>query len=255
MNTDTDTDTDTAVPNGPSGADGAARFVAAQTLLTLDARHPFAGKSLIDAQDMHRTVMSGFPGWVDDGSQDPRAQMGILSTWTVDLRQARLNLVVQSSLPADWSGIPRAALAERPEPLTIDRTFRVGDRVAFRTVVNPVRSIPPPPGSPRKARGTRVPHTRPEHVKGWFARRLQPSGEPATAPDGVTRIGADTDTDRLAVRMLPRASSPAPHKGLRIARAEIKGTLTVTDPKVFVAALTQGIGHARAYSCGLILVR
>ncbi|MGW7422826.1 type I-E CRISPR-associated protein Cas6/Cse3/CasE [Streptomyces sp. NPDC054813] len=49
--------------------------------------------------------------------------------------------------------------------------------------------------------------------------------------------------------------SPVPHKGLRIARAEIKGTLTVTDPKAFVTALTHGIGHARAYSCGLILVR
>ncbi|MFF8956547.1 type I-E CRISPR-associated protein Cas6/Cse3/CasE [Streptomyces sp. NPDC014894] len=181
--------------------------------------------------------------------------MAVLSTWTVDLRQARLNLVVQSSLPADWSGVPRAALAEKPEPLTVDRTFRPGEQVAFRAVVNPVRSVPPPPGSPPKTRGTRVPHTRPEHVKGWFARRLQPAGEPAIAPDGVTRIGADADTGRIAVRMLPSVSSPAPHKGLRIARAEIKGTLTVTDPKVFVAALTQGIGHARAYGCGLILVR
>ena len=241
--------------DGPASGGEAARFVATQSLLTLDARHPFAGKCLIDAQDMHRTVMSGFPGWLDDGSPNPRAQMSVLSTWTVDLRQARLNLVVQSSLPADWSSIPRAALAEKPEPLTLDRTFRPGDQVAFRTVVNPVRSIPPPPGSPPKTRGTRVPHTRPEHVKGWFARRLQPSGESAVAPDGVTRIGADTDIDRLSVRMLPRVSSPSPHKGLRIARAEIKGTLTVTVPKTFVAALTQGIGHARAYSCGLILVR
>ncbi|MFJ7278959.1 type I-E CRISPR-associated protein Cas6/Cse3/CasE [Kitasatospora sp. NPDC098663] len=245
----------TSTPNVPSGAAGAARFVAAQTLLTLDSRHPFISKMLIDAQDMHRTVMSGFLGWLDDGSPDPRAQMGVLSTWTVDLRQARLNLVVQSSLPADWSSIPRTALAEKPEPLTVDRTFRVGDQVAFRTVINPVRSIPAPPGSSPKARGTRVPHTHPEHVKNWFASRLQALGEPAVAPNGVTRIGAETDTDRIAVRMLPTVSSPAPHKGLRINRAEIKGTLTVTDPRTFVTALTQGIGHARAYSCGLILVR
>ncbi|MFJ4687511.1 type I-E CRISPR-associated protein Cas6/Cse3/CasE [Streptomyces sp. NPDC088789] len=232
-----------------------ARFVAAQTLLTLDARHPYAGKSLIDAQDMHRTVMSGFPDRPDDGGPDPRARMGVLSTWTVDLHRARLHLVVQASVPADWSGIPRAALAEAPEILTVDRTFRAGDRVDFRTVVNPVRSIPPPPGSPPRTRGTRVPHTRPDHVKRWFERRLQPPGEPAVAPDGVTRIGADTDPTRLAVRMLPRVSSPAPHKGLRIARAEIKGNLTVTDPQTFVATLTQGLGHARAYSCGLILIR
>jgi CRISPR system Cascade subunit CasE len=247
--------TTTSASHAPSDRGGAARFVASQTLMTLDARHPFAGKSLIDAQDMHRTVMSGFAGWLDDGSPDARSQMGVLSTWTVDLRKAQLNLVVQSSVPADWSRIPRAALAEPPNVLTVDRTFRTGDRVDFRTVVNPVRSTPPPRGEQPTKRGDRVAHTRPEHVKGWFARRLQPLGEPAVAPDGVTRIGADADLERLAVRMLPKVSSPAPHKGLRIARAEIKGTLTVTDPKTFVAALAQGIGHARAYSCGLILVR
>ncbi|MEW1722313.1 type I-E CRISPR-associated protein Cas6/Cse3/CasE [Streptomyces sp. NPDC093109] len=247
--------TPTTPPTTPVPPATTARFVATHTLLALDARHPYAAKSLIDAQDMHRTVMSGFKGWVDDGSRDARSQMGVLSTWTVDLRRAQLSLVVQSGVPGDWSGVPRAALAEKPHTLTIDRTFRTGDKVDFRAVVNPVRSRPPAPGSPEKTRGVRVAHTTPEHVKTWFARRLQPLGEPAVAPDGVTRIGADADTDRLALRMLPKVSSPAPHKGLRIARAEIKGTLTVTDPGVFVAALARGIGHARAYSCGLILVR
>ncbi|WP_328594325.1 type I-E CRISPR-associated protein Cas6/Cse3/CasE [Actinomadura macrotermitis] len=246
--------TPATTPHAPSGPGGAARFVTTQTLLTLDARHPFVAKSLIDAQDMHRNVMSGFVGWVDDGSSDARSQMGVLSTWVVDLRQAQVNLVVQSSVSADWSRIPRGALVEAPETLTIDRTFRVDDRVTFRTVVNPVRNVPPAPGSPPKTRGIRIPHTHPEHVKRWFSRRLQPIGEPAVGPDGITRIGADTDTERLALRLLPRVSSSTTHKGLRITRAEIKGTLTVTDPKAFVAALTQGIGHARAYSCGLILI-
>lgn len=231
-----------------------ARFVTTHSLLTLDARHPFAAKSLIDAQDMHRTVMSGFQGWVEEGSRDARSQMSILSAWTLDLRQARLTLVVQASIPADWSRIPSAALVDKPNTLTIDRTFRTGEQLDFRTTVNPVRSRPPAPGS-AGSRGVRVGHKRPEHVKGWFARRLQPVGEPAVAPDGVTRIGADADLDRLALRMLPKISSQAPHRGLSIARAEIRGTLTITDPQAFVASLTRGIGHARAYSCGLLLVR
>ncbi|WP_412076007.1 type I-E CRISPR-associated protein Cas6/Cse3/CasE [Streptomyces xanthophaeus] len=50
-------------------------------------------------------------------------------------------------------------------------------------------------------------------------------------------------------------SSPVPHKGLRIARAEIRGSLTVTDPEALVTALSNGLGHARAYSCGLVLTR
>lgn len=240
----------------PPGASPRARFVTTHTLLTLDARHPFVAKSLLDAQDMHRTVMSGFRGWAEEGSSDARSQMGVLSTWTIDLRKAQLSLVVQSGVPGDWSPIPRAALAEEPHTLTIDRTFRAGEELAFRTVVNPVHSRPQPSSSPsEKVRGARVAHNRPDHIKTWFARRLQPIGEPAVAPDGVTRIGAVADTNRLALRVLPKVSSTTAHKGLRIARAEIKGTFTITDPQVFVAALTRGIGHARAYSCGLILVR
>lgn len=240
----------------PPGARPGARFVTTHTLLTLDARHPFVAKSLLDAQDMHRTVMCGFRGWVEEGSGDARSQMGVLSTWTVDLRKAQLSLVVQSGVPGDWSPVPRAALVEKPHTLTIDRTFRIGEELAFRTVVNPVHSRPQPSSSPeKKVRGTRVAHNRPDHIKTWFARRLQPIGEPAIAPDGVTRIGAIVDTDRLALRVLPNVSSTSAHKGLRIARAEIKGTLTITDPQVFVTALTRGVGHARAYSCGLILVR
>ncbi|MFI6644931.1 type I-E CRISPR-associated protein Cas6/Cse3/CasE [Streptomyces sp. NPDC050504] len=235
--------------NEPRAA--SARFVATHTLLTLNAKDPFVAKSLIDAQDMHRTVMSGFRGWVDDGSRDARSQMGVLSAWSLNLREARLSLVVQSQLPGDWSRLPRGAVAEETRTLTLDRTFGVGETVDFRTVVNPVRSVPQGPDK----RGKIVAHTRPDHVKSWFARRLQPVGEPPVAFDGLTRLGADADPDHLGVRMLPRVSSPAPHKGLRIARAEIRGKLTVTDPETFVGVLTRGIGHGRAYGCGLLLVR
>ncbi|MER5769110.1 type I-E CRISPR-associated protein Cas6/Cse3/CasE [Streptomyces sp. NPDC001985] len=233
----------------------AARFVATHSVLTLDARHPYAAKSLIDAQDMHRTVMNGFRGWVDNGSRDARAQMGVLSTWSVDLRAAVLVLVVQSRVPGDWSAVPRAALTGRPRVITVDRTFRAGDSLTFRTVVNPTHSRPVSGANGARARGKRVAHTRPDHVRNWFARRLQADGEPRSAPDGLVRIGATADPEDLGVRMLPTVTSPAPHQGLLIARAEIRGTLTVTDPAALVEALTHGIGHARAYGCGLLLTR
>ncbi|AXG78655.1 type I-E CRISPR-associated protein Cas6/Cse3/CasE [Streptomyces paludis] len=243
----------TTRPTAPSAT---ARFVATHSVLTLDARHPYAAKSLVDAQDMHRTVMSGFRGWVDNGSRDARAQMGVLSTWSVDLKRASLVLVVQSGVPGDWSRVPRAALLDEPHTLTVDRTFRVGDTLDFRTVVHPTHSKSPAGGSAdAKVRGVRVAHTRPDHVKNWFLRRLQAEGEPPAEESGLARVGATADPAALAVRMLPTVSSPAPHKGLRIIRAEIRGSLTVTDPATLVAALTRGIGHARAYSCGLILVR
>ncbi|MFK0050011.1 type I-E CRISPR-associated protein Cas6/Cse3/CasE [Streptomyces sp. NPDC090741] len=233
----------------------AARFVATHSVLTLDARHPFAAKSLVDAQEMHRTVMSGFRGWVADGEADARAQMGVLSTWSVDLKAAALVIVVQSRVPGDWSRIPQAAMTSRPRIITVDRTFRVGDVMEFRTVVNPVRSVPTEAPASEKVRGKRVAHTRPEHVKEWFVRRLQPEGEPRSGPKGTVRIGATADEGALAVRMLPTVSSAGSHKGLRIVRAELRGKLTVTDPQALADTLAEGIGHGRAYSCGLLLTR
>ncbi|MFC5719194.1 type I-E CRISPR-associated protein Cas6/Cse3/CasE [Streptomyces gamaensis] len=220
-----------------------SRFVATHSVLTLDARHPYAAKSLVDAQEMHRTVMSGFCAWIEDGSPDARSQAGVLSTWSVDLKQALLVLVVQSRVPGDWGRVPRAALAEDPYIITVDRTFRAGEVVKFRTVVNPTFSKPAAGAAGKRPRGHRVAHTRPEHVKSWFQRRLD------------THIGATADASAVAVRMLPAVSSATAHKGLKIGRAEIRGSLTVTDPRRFVTALSDGIGHARAYSCGLILTR
>ncbi|MET9220540.1 type I-E CRISPR-associated protein Cas6/Cse3/CasE [Streptomyces sp. NPDC003300] len=233
----------------------AARFVATHSVLTMDARHPYTAKSLVDAQDMHRTVMSGFRGWVADGDPDARAQTGVLSTWSVDLKAGALVLVVQSRVPGDWAGVPRDALTGTPRVITVDRTIRAGDSLTFRIVVNPTQSRPAGPPTPERRRGQRTAHTRPDHVRHWFARRFQQPGEPRRAPDGVARIGATAEEESLTVRMLPTVTSPAPHKGLRIARAEIRGTLTVTDPAALVDAMTQGIGHARAYGCGLLLTR
>jgi CRISPR system Cascade subunit CasE len=234
-----------------------ARFVATHSVLTLNAAHPYVAKSLADAHEMHRTVMSGFRGWVPDGEPDARSQTGVLSTWTVDLKNARLVLVVQSRVPADWSHIPGAALADKPHTLTVDRTLRTGDTVGFRTVVNPVHTRPrrDPDTGRALERGRRLAHTRPEHVKGWFTRRLQALGEPRNAPDGLPRIGATADPSTLGIRMLPTVTSASTRKGLRVVRAEIRGSLTVTDPPALAQVLTQGLGHARAYSCGLLLTR
>lgn len=241
----------------PLPSSATARFIATHTVLSLDTRHPFVAKSLVDAQDMHRTVMSGFRGWVEDGDPTARSQMGVLSTWAVDLKENALVLVVQSQVPGDWSRIPRAALTARPHTLTVDHTFRAGQTVAFRTVVNPTRNRPPAKGSDAtgRTRGARIAHTTPHHAKSWFVRRLQQPGEPRVAPDGVARIGASADPEALGVRMLPTVSSPGPHRQLRVVRAEIRGTLTVTDPATLVDTLAKGVGHARAYGCGLLLTR
>ncbi|GAB2774344.1 type I-E CRISPR-associated protein Cas6/Cse3/CasE [Streptomyces daliensis] len=234
--------------DSPQPRTATARFVATHSVLTLDARHPYVAKSLIDAQDMHRTVMSGFQGWTDDDSPDARAQMGVLSTWALDLKSAALVLVVQARVGPDWRHVPKAALREVPQLITVDRTFRDGESLGFRSVVNPTYSKHRTGPDGKAVRGRRVAHTKPDGVRKWCGRHFGDGRTPGS-------IGATADPDTISVRMLPTVSSPAPHKGLKIARAELRGSLTVTDPAVFVTALTEGVGHARAYSCGLVLTR
>lgn len=49
------------------------------------------------------------------------------------------------------------------------------------------------------------------------------------------------------------------HRGkrelIRISTVDFSGELTVTDPALFNTALLSGIGHAKAFGCGLLLVR
>lgn len=42
---------------------------------------------------------------------------------------------------------------------------------------------------------------------------------------------------------------------IRFSSLDYEGLLTVTDPELFHATLTSGIGHSRAFGCGLWLVR
>ncbi|MCP3670537.1 MAG: type I-E CRISPR-associated protein Cas6/Cse3/CasE [Gammaproteobacteria bacterium] len=44
-------------------------------------------------------------------------------------------------------------------------------------------------------------------------------------------------------------------KAIRYSTLDLKGTLSVTDPEIFTKALFQGIGPAKAFGCGLLLIR
>jgi CRISPR system Cascade subunit CasE len=235
----------------------AARFIACHSILSLDTHHPLGKRALLDPQVMHRTVMSGFYGWTEPGSRDHRAQMGVLSLWTLDLRNRTLLLVVQSQVQPDWSSIPSGALTDGIVTLPVDMPIRAGDEFTFRTVVNPTRDREIWKDTPqgRERARLRLADTTPRHARAWFAERLQPPGADPVGRAGIRRIGATGDPETMAVRILPKLTFGTTHHGARLGQAELRGTLTVTDPAAFARALTEGIGRGRAYSSGLLLVR
>jgi CRISPR system Cascade subunit CasE len=67
------------------------------------------------------------------------------------------------------------------------------------------------------------------------------------------RLGVDIDIDSL------RAEGYEQHRGkggeLRLSTVDFAGLLHVRDPEALRHALVAGVGHAKAFGCGLLLVR
>ncbi|MEU1895724.1 hypothetical protein [Streptomyces pristinaespiralis] len=79
--------------------------------------------------------------------------------------------------------------------------------------MNPVHSRPSGPPMPGRSRGHRTAHTRPDHVRNWFVRRLQPAGEPRKGPDGGLR-----DSGPGLASVDPSLRGVGPHRGAPCSR-------------------------------------
>ncbi|MBX6741041.1 MAG: type I-E CRISPR-associated protein Cas6/Cse3/CasE [Acetobacteraceae bacterium] len=158
-------------------------------------------------------------------------------------------------------------LSARP-PEDIHRLFKLemkpfapalalGDRLGFALRANPVVARPVAPGQ----RGRR-------HDVVMDALRDVPPGERAAArPEAVLgagrawlarqglvhgfRLEGEVAVDGYETVSIPRGEGPPARFGV----LDFAGVLTVQDPPRFLAALTVGFGRARAFGCGLMLIR
>ncbi|QRN79992.1 MAG: type I-E CRISPR-associated protein Cas6/Cse3/CasE [Nocardiopsis sp. BM-2018] len=114
-----------------------------------------------------------------------------------------------------------------------------------RTVRAPAADSPPrsePPSTTREAPSATVtcPRTSAPSRQSTPSSTLSPS---ATVPV------------RVSVHCSSAPGTTVARKGPRVVRSEIRGALTVTDPERLVETMGNGIGHGRAYGCGLLLTR
>jgi CRISPR system Cascade subunit CasE len=68
----------------------------------------------------------------------------------------------------------------------------------------------------------------------------------------ATRNGFEVDLNELAMDAYEPHSQD---KDLKFTTVDFSGALTVVDPQAFGAALCNGIGRAKAFGCGLLLIR
>jgi CRISPR system Cascade subunit CasE len=95
---------------------------------------------------------------------------------------------------------------------------------------------------PGAERGAARPELIAEAGRAWLAAQ----GE----RHGFTLLGAPR-VDGYVQRCIPREAGPP----VRFSTLNLEGVLEITDPQAFVAAVLRGFGKAKAWGCGLMLIR
>lgn len=161
-----------------------------------------------------------------------------------------------------------APLFEPPQIKAFAPDLAAGDRLAFALRANATRSLKTESG----ARGRRVDVVM-HALHDTPGRTALPPGTASQRPArrmGLAQDAAETwmrgqgvnsgfTLDRLEVQDYSVLALPG-HRGRREGQPQfgildLAGGLTVTDPAAFVAALASGFGRAKAFGCGLMLIR
>jgi CRISPR system Cascade subunit CasE len=209
------------------------------TRMYLNTRRRSATALLTSPQRMHAAVESAFAPAAFDRS-------AARTLWRIDKKQDSTALILASPVEPDLSHLVEQAgwrtgelWQTRPYAPLLDR-LDDGQLWRFRLVANPTYAGRQGGWDDTKPCG----HVTVKKQQEWLLdRSLKHGFSVPNGPSGTTElIIAERRTERFS-----RGSSR-----VTITVAAYEGLLRVTDPILLRAALTHGIGRAKAYGCGLI---
>lgn len=191
-----------------------------------------------NAYDIHRQLWRLFPGEArETRASGEESRQGFLFRFEEHAPGKAARLLVQSQqAPVATTGLFIIGIREfHPQP--------VADQLlAFLLTANPVKTITDAqrdakPG--KKSEKCRVPLIREEEQLQWLSRKFI----------GMAEIEAAT--------VLPHAPLyfRKGNRGGKLFTVTFEGVLRVRDSAALISLLESGIGHAKAFGCGLLLVR
>ena len=186
---------------------------------------------LRDSYAWHKVVWKAFPG--RDGS--PRDFLTRL-----DQRRDGFRLLIVSAEPParpDWC--PSDAQSWKTKP--IPDTYFSRKRYAFQLCANPTKKVASRPDGSITKNGRRVPLGKREELLEWINRKGEQGG-----------FTVDAETLRTFSRGRQYFQKKG-QQGLHTA-VEFRGILAVTDPTKFRETFTRGIGSAKAFGFGLLVI-
>jgi CRISPR system Cascade subunit CasE len=201
------------------------------TQVTLDFKTA-ARLGLRDCYDWHQKVWQAFPG--RDG--EPRTFLTRL-----DQRREGFRLLIVSPMEPtrpEWCASDPESWKTKPIP----ETYFTRRRYAFQLCANPTKKVSKerPDGSLTK-NGRRVPLGKREELADWMKRKGDQGG-----------FTVDVATLRTISRGREYFKKNG-QEGMHSA-VEFEGILTVTDPAKFHEIFTRGIGSAKAFGFGLLVI-
>jgi CRISPR system Cascade subunit CasE len=203
-----------------------------------------ARKLLSSPQAMHAAVRAAFAE--PEGYERPGAR----ALWRLDTPAIATTYLylVSPGRPdlthlVEQAGWPTTATWDTREYGPLLATLQPGQRWAFRLTANPVHSGRKTPESKETQRFGCLREAEQEQ---WLLRRAERCGfTVATQRDGRPNV-------RLHHRQAQSFKRGA--QSVTLTTATYDGILDVTDGDAFRAALVSGIGHAKAYGCGLLTI-
>lgn len=188
--------------------------------------------------NLHRQLWRLFPGEEKETrSNDEELRQGFLFRIEDSSTGRPARLLVQSRrAPEIASGLVVVGTREiQPQPIA-------GQRLAFLLTANPVKTITDAQRdakSSKKSEKCRVPLIKEEDQREWIARKLASACEIEAA------------------KVLPHAPIyfRKGNRGGKLVTATFEGVMHVRNPDILITTMENGIGPAKAFGCGLLLVR
>ena len=188
--------------------------------------------------NLHRQLWHLFPGEDRESRRnDDETRQGFLFRIESNAAGRPARLLVQSRrAPTQANGLLLVGTRE------ITPCPSVGQRLAFVLTANPVKTIIDAQRDAKAGKQSekcRVPLIKEEDQRQWLLRKLGEAGE----------------LDAINVLPHPPLYFRKGNRGGKLVTATFEGVLRVKDPNCLADSLENGIGPAKAFGCGLLLVR
>ena len=201
---------------------------------TLDRRSPSVRQCLRNAQDMHRSVMSGFGDIINDTMG---SRMGVLYRLVDSGRDIKL-YVLSPSFP-DWSSVEEKGFCiyDKPKEVSFISTDSIkGHMFGFDLLCIPSKK------EKREGKNSRriLLKTEDERAE-WLKSKAE--------QNGFSLLWAREEGGSKVMSKTSRSGVEAWHSGVRF-----RGEIVVSDVALFSAAFEKGIGAGKAYGFGMLLL-